>query len=118
MPRAFIPFPALLEVVLDATSRASPQMALLYLPKMYCHWHHFVKTSLKELSLNPHSNAQYTSAMSPREMRRHSAVLQVRVKPQHKQLIEKAADKAGLNISNWTRERLIQAARKELQRKT
>ena len=46
--------------------------------------------------------------------RRHSAVLHRRLEPQHDDLIRRAADHAGVSLSDWVRERLIRAARQEL----
>lgn len=43
------------------------------------------------------------------------STLQVRVPPEVKVDLEKAARLAGLSFSSWARERLMTAARKELQ---
>jgi predicted HicB family RNase H-like nuclease len=43
------------------------------------------------------------------------STLQVRVPPEVKVELEKAARLAGISFSSWARERLIAAARKELQ---
>jgi uncharacterized protein (DUF1778 family) len=52
--------------------------------------------------------------VSSREKRRHSRALRVRVEPEHDRLVRRAAEKAGISISDWVRERLIRAAEKEL----
>lgn len=45
--------------------------------------------------------------------RRHSASVRIRLLPEHNALIRKAADHAGILLSDWLRERLIAAARRE-----
>ena len=57
----------------------------------------------------------YASGMAREpERRRHSAALHIRLMPEHEELIRKAAELAGVSISDWIRERLIRAARKEI----
>lgn len=46
--------------------------------------------------------------------RRHTAMLNIRMLPEHADLIRQAAELAGVSLSDWIRERLIRAARKEL----
>ncbi len=46
--------------------------------------------------------------------RTHSQPLQVRVAPDLYKLYEEAANASGLSLSAWARERLTQAARREL----
>jgi uncharacterized protein (DUF1778 family) len=55
-------------------------------------------------------------ATSP-PVRRHSDVLHIRVTPEHGELIRQAAERAGVSISDWIRERLIRTARKEMAEK-
>jgi uncharacterized protein (DUF1778 family) len=50
----------------------------------------------------------------PAAPRRHTAMLNIRLLPEHAELIRQAATLAGVSISDWIRERLIRAARKEL----
>jgi len=40
------------------------------------------------------------------------------VTPEHGELIRQAAERAGVSISDWIRERLIRTARRELAEKT
>jgi uncharacterized protein (DUF1778 family) len=49
--------------------------------------------------------------------RKHSSALYIRVTPEHEDLIRQAAERAGVSISDWIRERLIRLARKELAEK-
>lgn len=46
--------------------------------------------------------------------RKHSAALRARLQPEHDALVRKAAETAGISISDWVRERLLAAARREL----
>jgi uncharacterized protein (DUF1778 family) len=46
--------------------------------------------------------------------RRHTAMLNIRLLPEHAELIRQAAEMAGVSLSDWIRERLIRAARKEI----
>jgi uncharacterized protein (DUF1778 family) len=46
--------------------------------------------------------------------RRHTAMLNIRLLPEHAELIRLAAETAGVSLSDWIRERLIRAARKEI----
>jgi predicted HicB family RNase H-like nuclease len=55
-------------------------------------------------------------ATSP-PIRRHSDVLHIRVTPEHGELVRQAAERAGVSLSDWIRERLIRTARKELAEK-
>lgn len=48
------------------------------------------------------------------EGRAHTAALRLRLLPEHDELFRRAAKHAGINLSDWARERLIQAARKDL----
>jgi uncharacterized protein (DUF1778 family) len=48
------------------------------------------------------------------EGRKHSESLRLRLLPEHHALIKQAAEKAGVSLSDWLRERMIRAARKEL----
>jgi uncharacterized protein (DUF1778 family) len=41
-------------------------------------------------------------------------MLNIRLLPEHAELIRSAAELAGISLSDWIRERLIRAARKEL----
>jgi len=57
----------------------------------------------------------YTAAiMDKPPKRKHSAALHIRLVPEHEELIRQAAERAGVSISDWIRERLIRTARKEL----
>ena len=47
-------------------------------------------------------------------VRRHTSMLNVRVLPEHAELIRQAAELAGVSISDWIRERLLRQARREL----
>jgi predicted HicB family RNase H-like nuclease len=49
--------------------------------------------------------------------RRHTAMLNIRLLPEHAELIRQAAEHAGVSLSDWIRERLIRAARKEVPEK-
>lgn len=46
--------------------------------------------------------------------RKHSVSILLRVTPEHGDLIQRAADHAGISRSDWIRERLIREARKEV----
>jgi uncharacterized protein (DUF1778 family) len=48
------------------------------------------------------------------EKRRHGAALRLRLLPEHERLIRRAAEVAGVNLSDWMRERMIRSARAEL----
>lgn len=48
------------------------------------------------------------------EAKRKDKFLRVRVSEQQKELIDTAADLAGITVSAWALERLLQVARKEL----
>jgi hypothetical protein len=48
------------------------------------------------------------------ESRVHSVSLRIRVLPEHDALIRKAAALAGVSLSDWLRERIIRAARREI----
>lgn len=52
--------------------------------------------------------------MTDRPKRRHSSALHLRLMPEHEELIRQAAKLAGVSLSDWIRERLIRAARKEI----
>jgi uncharacterized protein (DUF1778 family) len=54
------------------------------------------------------------SETTAKPKRRHSSALYIRVTPEHEELIRQAAELAGISISDWIRERLIRAARKEI----
>ena len=56
-------------------------------------------------------------ATKPPPARRHSDVLHIRVTPEHGELVRQAAERAGVSLSDWIRERLIRTARKELAEK-
>jgi uncharacterized protein (DUF1778 family) len=44
------------------------------------------------------------------------SLLQVRIQEQERELFKQAAKQSGLEVSGWVRERLLQAARKELRK--
>ncbi len=46
--------------------------------------------------------------------RRASDTFHFRVQPEHGELIRRAADHAGLDVSGWLRDRALKAARREL----
>lgn len=46
--------------------------------------------------------------------RRHSAALHIRLVPDHEELIRQAADLSGTSLSDWIRDRLVRAARREI----
>jgi uncharacterized protein (DUF1778 family) len=50
----------------------------------------------------------------PSPPRRHTAMLNIRLLPEHADLFRQAAELAGVSLSDWIRERLIRAARKEI----
>lgn len=50
----------------------------------------------------------------PSPKRRHSSSLYIRVTPEHEELIRQAADLTGTSLSDWIRERLVRAARREI----
>jgi len=58
------------------------------------------------------------TATTEKPRRKHSSALYIRVTPEHEELIRQAAERAGVSISDWIRERLIRVARKELAEKT
>lgn len=48
------------------------------------------------------------------EKDRKTEWLRARTKPEHKALMQQAADRAGINLSAWIVDRLVKAARVEL----
>ena len=46
--------------------------------------------------------------------RAHSSALRIRLLPEHDALIRQAAALAGVSLSDWLRERIIRAARREI----
>jgi uncharacterized protein (DUF1778 family) len=46
--------------------------------------------------------------------RRHSSALYIRVTPEHEELIRQAAELAGTSVSDWIRDKLVRAARKDI----
>jgi len=48
------------------------------------------------------------------EKRRHTEAVRLRLLPDQDKLIRKAADMAGISVSAWVRDRLVQVARREL----
>jgi uncharacterized protein (DUF1778 family) len=52
--------------------------------------------------------------MKDQPTRKHSAMLNIRLEPEHDALFRRAAKEAGISLSDWIRERLIRAARKEV----
>ena len=46
--------------------------------------------------------------------RRHSAALHIRLTPEHEDLIRQAADLTGTSLSDWIRDKLVRAARKDI----
>jgi uncharacterized protein (DUF1778 family) len=48
------------------------------------------------------------------ESRAHSASIRIHLMPEHDALVRQTAERAGINVSDWIRERLIRAARKEI----
>lgn len=58
----------------------------------------------------------YIGYMSKAETpkRKHSTSILLRLKPEHAELIQEAADHAGISRSDWIRERLLRCARKEI----
>jgi uncharacterized protein (DUF1778 family) len=46
--------------------------------------------------------------------RTHSSALRIRLLPEHDALVREAAALAGVSLSDWLRERIIRAARREL----
>jgi uncharacterized protein (DUF1778 family) len=48
------------------------------------------------------------------ESRAHSAALRIRLLPEHDALVRQAAALAGVSLSDWLRERIIRAARREV----
>jgi uncharacterized protein (DUF1778 family) len=50
----------------------------------------------------------------PKAERTHSSALRIRLLPEHDDLIRQAAELTGVSLSDWIRERLIRAARKEV----
>ncbi len=62
---------------------------------------------------------QYTIGMAEKgAKRRFDTPLQIRVSVEQHALYEKAAEKDGRPLSNWARDRLEKAARRELRQKT
>ena len=48
------------------------------------------------------------------EERAHSASLRVRLLPEHDALVREAAAVVGVSLSDWLRERIVRAARKDI----
>ena len=48
------------------------------------------------------------------ENRRHGAALRLRLLPEHDRIVRRAAEVAGVSLSDWMRERLLRSAREEL----
>lgn len=46
--------------------------------------------------------------------RKHTAALNMRLQPDQLDLFHRAADRSGLSVSGWVRERLLRAAQEEL----
>ena len=46
--------------------------------------------------------------------RAHSSALRIRLLPEHDALIREAASLAGVSLSDWLRERIVRAARREV----
>lgn len=46
--------------------------------------------------------------------RAHSSALRIRLLPEHDVLIRQAASLAGVSLSDWLRDRIIRAARREI----
>ncbi|HEX9940684.1 MAG TPA: DUF1778 domain-containing protein [Thermoanaerobaculia bacterium] len=46
--------------------------------------------------------------------RRHSAALHIRLMPEHEDLIRQAAELTGTSLSDWIRDKLVRAARKDI----
>lgn len=59
----------------------------------------------------------YNGYMSKDESptRRHSASILLRLLPEHAEMMQQAADHAGISRSDWMRERLLRCAREELE---
>jgi len=53
-------------------------------------------------------------AKAKKPTRRHSAVLFLRVTPEHEALVKQAAELAGTSVSDWIRDRLVRTARREI----
>ncbi len=53
-------------------------------------------------------------AKTTKEKRAHTASMRVRLLPEHDELIRKAAEHAGVSLSDWLRLVLLKAARDEL----
>ena len=68
----------------------------------------------KNLPLDLWPQGIYHGDMKEKTQRRHSSALHLRLMPEHEELIRRAAELAGVSISDWIRERLIRAARKEI----
>jgi uncharacterized protein (DUF1778 family) len=68
----------------------------------------------ENLSLTRWPQWIYHGDMTERPKRRHSSALHLRLMPEHEELIRRAAELAGVSLSDWIRERLIRAARKEI----
>jgi uncharacterized protein (DUF1778 family) len=52
--------------------------------------------------------------MNETPKRRHSSALFIRVTPEHEEMIKRAAELAGTSVSDWIRDKLIRAARKDI----
>jgi len=46
--------------------------------------------------------------------RKHSSALYIRVTPEHEELIRQAAELTGTSVSDWIRDKLVRAARKDI----
>jgi uncharacterized protein (DUF1778 family) len=46
--------------------------------------------------------------------RRHSAALHIRLVPEHEELIRQASELTGTSLSDWIRDKLVRAARKDI----
>lgn len=82
--------------------------------QMYCYWHYNASGILRFV-LAFSLLWQYTSSMPAQQTKRRFDVpLQVRVTREQQRLFAKAAQKDGRPLSNWVRDRLEKAAKKEL----
>ena len=54
------------------------------------------------------------SMSEPKAKRRHSSSLFIRVTPEHEELIRQAAELTGTSVSDWIRDKLVRAARKDI----
>jgi hypothetical protein len=79
------------------------------------------------LHVNPHIESFFLLTCSPpgstlpdmarprkEADRTHSSALRIRLLPEHDALVREAATLAGVSLSDWLRERIIRAARKEV----